>query len=131
MIAAPLPGSGKGALVLDGVSKMYGEDRVVDTVHATIRPGEFFSLLGPSGSGKTTTLMMIAGFVLPDGGTIRVDGADFTRVPPQRRGLGMVFQNYAIFPHLNVFENVAFPLRARRVPAAQLRERVQAALERG
>ncbi|MDR3535174.1 MAG: ABC transporter ATP-binding protein [Acetobacteraceae bacterium] len=129
MIAAPLPVIGKGALELDGVSKTYGEDRVVDTVHATIRPGEFFSLLGPSGSGKTTTLMMIAGFVLPDGGTIRVDGADFTRVPPQRRGLGMVFQNYAIFPHLNVFENVAFPLRARHVPASELRERVQAALE--
>jgi spermidine/putrescine ABC transporter ATP-binding subunit len=129
MTVASLPTKGKGALELSGLTKTYGEERVVDTVSATIRPGEFFSLLGPSGSGKTTTLMMIAGFVLPDGGTIQVDGADFTRVPPQRRGLGMVFQNYAIFPHLNVFENVAFPLRARRVAEPELRQRVQAALE--
>src|SRR5271165_3320531 len=125
----PLPRQGKGALELDGVTKCYGEERVVDAVTAAVRPGEFFSLLGPSGSGKTTTLMMIAGFVAPDGGAIRVDGTDLTHVPPQRRGLGMVFQNYAIFPHLNVFENVAFPLRARRVAAAELRRRVDAALE--
>ncbi len=129
MSAAPLPNPGKGALELDGLTKSYGEERVVDAITAAILPGEFFSLLGPSGSGKTTTLMMIAGFVAPDGGVIRMDGADVTRVPPQRRGLGMVFQNYAIFPHLNVFENVAFPLRARRVPDAELRPRVQAALE--
>ena len=70
MTAASLPTEGKGALELNGLTKTYGEERVVDTVSATIRPGEFFSLLGPSGSGKTTTLMMIAGFVLPDGGTI-------------------------------------------------------------
>ena len=127
MNGAPLP-DGKGALDLDGLTKRYGEERVVDAVSLGIRAGEFFSLLGPSGSGKTTTLMMIAGFVAPDGGAIRVDGADLTRVPPQRRGLGMVFQNYAIFPHLNVFENVAFPLRARRVTEAELRPRVQAAL---
>jgi spermidine/putrescine ABC transporter ATP-binding subunit len=126
---APLSATGKGALELDGIIKRYGDERVVDAVSATIRPGEFFSLLGPSGSGKTTTLMMIAGFVSPDGGTIRVDGADLTRVPPQRRGLGMVFQNYAIFPHLNVFENVAFPLRARHVAEAELRQRVESALE--
>jgi spermidine/putrescine ABC transporter ATP-binding subunit len=124
-----LSGSGKGALELDGIIKRYGDERVVDAVSAKIQPGEFFSLLGPSGSGKTTTLMMIAGFVVPDGGTIRVDGADLTHVPPQRRGLGMVFQNYAIFPHLNVFENVAFPLRARHVADADLRQRVTAALE--
>ena len=129
MTQPSLPGSGRGALDLDGLTKHYGDERVVDAVSATIRPGEFFSLLGPSGSGKTTTLMMIAGFVAPDGGTIRMDGADLTRVPPQRRGLGMVFQNYAIFPHLNVFENVAFPLRARRIAEAELRQRVQAALE--
>jgi spermidine/putrescine ABC transporter ATP-binding subunit len=124
-----LPGNGKGALALDGLTKIYGEERVVDAISASIRPGEFFSLLGPSGSGKTTTLMMIAGFVTPDGGTIRADGADLTQVPPQRRGFGMVFQNYAIFPHLNVFENVAFPLRARRVAETELRRRVLAALE--
>jgi len=129
MNPAPLPSIGKGALELDRLTKSYGEERVVDTISAAIRPGEFFSLLGPSGSGKTTTLMMIAGFVAPDGGAIRIDGIDITQTPPQRRGLGMVFQNYAIFPHLNVFENVAFPLRARHVADAELRPRVQAALE--
>ncbi|MEP7084605.1 MAG: ABC transporter ATP-binding protein, partial [Betaproteobacteria bacterium] len=86
-------------------------------------------LLGPSGSGKTTTLMMIAGFAEVDGGQILVDGTDIAAMPPQRRGFGMVFQNYAIFPHLNVFDNVAFPLRARKLPDAQIRERVQQALE--
>ena len=129
MSAAPSLSVGEGALELDGLTKIYGEERVVDHVNATIRPGEFFSLLGPSGSGKTTTLMMIAGFASPDGGAIRIDGADITRVAPQHRGLGMVFQNYAIFPHLNVFENVAFPLRARRVAEPELRRRVQDALE--
>jgi spermidine/putrescine ABC transporter ATP-binding subunit len=129
MTPAPSPVPGKGALELDGLTKTYGEERVVDSVSAAIRPGEFFSLLGPSGSGKTTTLMMIAGFAAPDAGTIRVDGADISRLPPQRRGLGMVFQNYAIFPHLNVFENVAFPLRARHVPKAELTQRVRAALD--
>src|SRR6185437_9900545 len=106
-----------------------GSERVVDQVSAVIRPGEFFSLLGPSGSGKTTTLMMIAGFVQPDSGAIQIDGADITRVPAERRGLGMVFQNYAIFPHLNVFENTAFPLRARRLPDDEIRRRVQEALD--
>jgi putative spermidine/putrescine transport system ATP-binding protein len=129
MTGTLLPEGGKGALELDCVTKSYGDERVVDTVSATIHPGEFFSLLGPSGSGKTTTLMMIAGFVQPDGGTIRVDGNDLTRVQPQHRGLGMVFQNYAIFPHLNVFENVAFPLRARHIAQPELRQRVQTALE--
>jgi putative spermidine/putrescine transport system ATP-binding protein len=126
---ASLPRHGKGALDLNGLTKIYGDERVVDGIDARIRPAEFFSLLGPSGSGKTTTLMMIAGFVAPDGGAIKVDGVDFTHMPPQRRGLGMVFQNYAIFPHLNVFENVAFPLRARRVPEPELRQRVREALE--
>jgi len=123
-----LPQFGKGEMELVGLTKRYGDERVVDAVNALIRPGEFFSLLGPSGSGKTTTLLMIAGFVAPDSGAIRVDGADLTHVPPQRRGLGMVFQNYAIFPHLNVFENVAFPLRARRVPKTELHQRVENAL---
>ncbi|MBV9786097.1 MAG: ABC transporter ATP-binding protein [Acidisphaera sp.] len=128
MNRAPLP-AGRGALELSGLTKRYGNERVVDSVSAAIRPGEFFSLLGPSGSGKTTTLMMIAGFIAPDEGRITVDGADFTAVPPQRRGFGMVFQNYAIFPHLDVFENVAFPLRARRVAQPEIRRRVGEALE--
>ncbi|MFO1328568.1 MAG: ABC transporter ATP-binding protein [Rubrivivax sp.] len=122
-------GAPGGAIELRAVTKRYGRDTVVDAVSTTIRAGEFFSLLGPSGSGKTTTLMMIAGFAEVDEGGIWVDGVDVAPQPPQRRGFGMVFQNYAIFPHLNVFENVAFALRARRVPEAEVRQRVQAALE--
>jgi putative spermidine/putrescine transport system ATP-binding protein len=126
---APPPRSPCGAIELRAVTKRYGEEAVVDGVSVDIRPGEFFSLLGPSGSGKTTTLMMIAGFARVDEGAIVVDGADIAAAPPQRRGFGMVFQNYAIFPHLNVFENVAFPLRARRVPESEIRARVASALE--
>lgn len=122
-------GSAAGQIELRSVTKQYGSETVVDAVSVVIRPGEFFSLLGPSGSGKTTTLMMIAGFAEVDGGSILVDGADVSAAPPQRRGFGMVFQNYAIFPHLNVFENVAFPLRARRLPEAEIRSRVASALE--
>lgn len=117
------------AIDIEGVSKHYGNVKVVDAVALNIRPGEFFSLLGPSGSGKTTILMMIAGFTDIDGGQISVDGVDVIRLPPQKRGFGMVFQNYAIFPHLNVFENVAFPLRARRRSEAEIRKKVAAALE--
>ena len=118
-----------GAIELRGLTKRYGAETVVNAIAASIAPGEFFSLLGPSGSGKTTTLMMVAGFVHPDGGAILLDGEDIASVPPQKRGFGMVFQNYAIFPHLNVFENIAFPLRARRWPNARVTERVTWALE--
>ena len=126
---AAKPSSRKGAIELRQICKQYGKERVVDGVSAVIAPGEFFSLLGPSGSGKTTTLLMIAGFADVDEGSILVDGTNIVDVPPQRRGFGMVFQNYAIFPHLNVFENVAFPLRARKLPDSEIRERVQRALE--
>jgi putative spermidine/putrescine transport system ATP-binding protein len=121
--------TGKGSLNLKDLVKTYGTETVVDNVSAAIPPGQFFSLLGPSGSGKTTTLMMIAGFVTPDSGLIEMDGADITRTQAERRGLGMVFQNYAIFPHLNVYENIAFPLRARRTPEPEIRRRVEEALE--
>jgi spermidine/putrescine ABC transporter ATP-binding subunit len=121
--------SRKGAIDLRGITKRYGEERVVDGVSLAIQPGEFFTFLGPSGSGKTTTLMMIAGFAEVDDGSIAVDGADVSALEPQHRGFGMVFQNYAIFPHLNVFENVAFPLRARRRPEQEIREKVMWALE--
>jgi spermidine/putrescine ABC transporter ATP-binding subunit len=121
--------AGRGAIELRDLSKHYGHETVVDNVAAAIAPGEFFSLLGPSGSGKTTTLMMVAGFVQPDAGAILLDGQDIAAVPPQKRGFGMVFQNYAIFPHLNVFENIAFPLRARRWPKTEVVERVTWALE--
>jgi spermidine/putrescine ABC transporter ATP-binding subunit len=120
--------SSHGAISLVAITKRYGDERVVDRVSLEIQPGEFFSLLGPSGSGKTTTLMMIAGFADIDEGRILVDGADIASEPPQKRGFGMVFQNYAIFPHLTVFENVAFPLRARRLAGDEVRRRVTDAL---
>ena len=131
--AQPAPATpaaaGRGAIELRGLSKRYGEETVVDDVAIAVAPGEFFSLLGPSGSGKTTTLMMIAGFVRPDGGAVLADGQEITAMLPQKRGFGMVFQNYAIFPHLNVFENIAFPLRARRWAKEAVVERVGWALE--
>ncbi|MBV9685648.1 MAG: ATP-binding cassette domain-containing protein, partial [Alphaproteobacteria bacterium] len=92
---AAVRGAARGAIELRRLTKQYGEETVVDAIAVSIAPGEFFSLLGPSGSGKTTTLMMVAGFVRPDGGAILLDGADIALVPPQKRGFGMVFQNYA------------------------------------
>jgi len=127
--AAGAPVATRGAIELRRVTKRYGDETVVDGISLSIAPGEFFSLLGPSGSGKTTTLMMLAGFTLADDGEIRIDGQDMARVPPQRRGLGMVFQNYAVFPHMNVFENIAFPLRARGLSRAQIGADVARALE--
>jgi ABC-type Fe3+/spermidine/putrescine transport system ATPase subunit len=118
-----------GGIELRGLTKRYGNETVVNAIDVSIAPGEFFSLLGPSGSGKTTTLMMVAGFVHPDSGAILLDGQDIASMPPQKRGFGMVFQNYAIFPHLNVFENIAFPLRARRWPKSKVAERVNWALD--
>src|SRR6516225_9799812 len=126
---APIAGADGSAIELCGLTKRYGEETVVDAIAASIAPGEFFSLLGPSGSGKTTTLMMVAGFVHPDAGTVLIDGRDIAALPPQKRGFGMVFQNYAIFPHLNVFENIAFPLRARHWAKDAIGERVTWALE--
>src|SRR3954466_9262260 len=99
---------------LDAVRKEYGSVTAVRDVTLDIAAGEFFTLVGPSGSGKTTLLQMIAGFIAPSRGDIIVAGASVSNVPPQGRNLGMVFQNYALFPHLTVFENVAFPLRVRR-----------------
>jgi spermidine/putrescine ABC transporter ATP-binding subunit len=118
-----------GGISLEGLIKRFGTTRAVDEISLAIAPGEFFTMLGPSGSGKTTTLSMIAGFVEPDGGRILFGGRDVTRLPPRERGLGMVFQNYAIFPHLDVFENIAFPLRVQRVPNADVERRVGEALE--
>ncbi|HET9765277.1 MAG TPA: ATP-binding cassette domain-containing protein, partial [Thermoanaerobaculia bacterium] len=113
---------------IEGVGKRFGEVVAVDGVTLAIRRGEFFSLLGPSGCGKTTLLRMIGGFELPDAGTIRIDGADVTGVPPHRRPVNMVFQHYALFPHLTVEENVAFGFRYKKFPAAEHRRRVAEAL---
>jgi ABC-type Fe3+/spermidine/putrescine transport system ATPase subunit len=117
-----------GAVALEGISKSFAGVKVVDDLSITVAPGEFFTILGPSGSGKSTSLSMIAGFETPDSGRVLLGGQVMTHAPPRDRGLGMVFQNYAIFPHLNVFENVAFPLRTRRVAGAEMRTRVAEAL---
>ena len=116
-------------LSLNNVSKSFGSTRAVKDVCLDVSQGEFFGLLGPSGCGKTTTLRMIAGLERPDSGTIMFDGTDITHLSPEHRGFGMVFQNYALFPHLNVFENVAFGLRARHKSKDEMRERVNSALE--
>lgn len=116
-------------LSLKNISKRFGSTAAVIDVSIDVNRGEFFGLLGPSGCGKTTTLRMIAGLEQPDSGTIEFDGNDITNLPAERRGFGMVFQNYALFPHLNVLENVAFGLRARHKTKAEITERVKGALE--
>ena len=116
-------------LSLRNLSRSFGTTRAVAGVSLDVNQGEFFGLLGPSGCGKTTTLRMIAGLERPDAGAIEFQGTDITYLPPERRGFGMVFQNYALFPHLNVFENVAFGLRARNQTKSELNERVNSALE--
>ena len=122
-------GASTSSLRLDSICKQYGSFGAVKSVSLEVRQGEFVTLLGPSGSGKTTTLMMIAGFVDPSSGRIYVDGRDVTEAPPHRRNIGMVFQNYALFPHLTVFKNVAFPLDVRKLPAAEVRARTMEALD--
>ena len=113
-----------GEVELRSLTKRYDEALAVDSIDATIHAGEFFSLLGPSGCGKTTTLRMIAGFEEPSAGTVTLDGDDGTWVSPRRRKVNMVFQDYALFPHMTVAENVAFGLKLSKVPKAELRERV-------
>jgi spermidine/putrescine transport system ATP-binding protein len=113
---------------LAGCTRDYGGVRAVAALDLVVYEGELLSLLGPSGCGKTTTLNLIAGFVLPTAGRVRIDGQDVTDRPAHQRGLGMVFQSYALFPHLSVFENVAFGLRERRTARAEIERRVRAAL---
>src|SRR5690348_11185459 len=115
-------------LTLEGVSKEFGTFTAVRDVSLTIDKGEFVSLLGPSGCGKTTTLQMIAGLIEPTEGRISLDGRDITREKPDRRGLGIVFQSYALFPHMTVAQNVAFGLEMRKVPRAERDKRVKQAL---
>ena len=111
------------------LQKSYGRFNAVDHVSFTMREGEFLTLLGPSGSGKTTTLQMIAGLTQPSGGSINLAGRPVHPLPPHKRDIGVVFQNYALFPHMTAFDNVAFPLRARRIPEATLKKRVDEVLE--
>jgi putative spermidine/putrescine transport system ATP-binding protein len=113
-----------------GTGKTYdGVIRVVDDLHLDVERGEFLTLLGPSGSGKTTTLMLLAGFETPTSGEILLEGKPLSRVPPYQRDIGMVFQNYALFPHMSVAENIGFPLSVRGVPAADIARRVERALD--
>jgi spermidine/putrescine ABC transporter ATP-binding subunit len=116
------------AVQISNLTKSYGDYVAVDDVSLSVGSGEFVTLLGLSGSGKTTTLMAVAGFVEPDAGQITIEGKDILALPPERRGLGVVFQNYALFPHLNVFENVAFPLRMRKWQTAEITKAVERVL---
>lgn len=116
-------------LQLDGLTKRFGDFVAVDNLTLGIEKGEFISLLGPSGCGKTTTLQMIAGLHDPSAGQIALEGRDITTLPPNRRGLGIVFQSYALFPHMTAAENIAFGLEMRGVPAGERRDRVARTLE--
>jgi len=120
----------KAAVALTNITKRFGDFVAVDDLTLDIREGEFFSLLGPSGCGKTTTLRMIAGFEEPTEGGISVGGEPVRGVPPYRRPVNTVFQSYAIFPHLDVFDNVAFGLRRTGVKGDELRRRVGASARR-
>ncbi|MBO1073419.1 ABC transporter ATP-binding protein [Roseomonas marmotae] len=124
-----MPASAGHALGLRGITKRYGSFTAVEDVDIEVGRGEFLTLLGPSGSGKTTLLMTIAGFVQPSKGQVLLDGRDITGLPPEKRDFGMVFQGYALFPHLTVAENVAFPLRVRHMPKPRQAEKVRAALD--
>jgi putative spermidine/putrescine transport system ATP-binding protein len=122
------PAGERPALVLRGLRKLFGAAVAVDGVDLEVRRGEFVTLLGPSGSGKTTTLRMIAGFMAPTSGSIEIDGSDMTQIPPHRRDVGMVFQNYALFPHMTAAQNIAFPLQMRRKSRREIEKRVADAL---
>ncbi|MBI4278611.1 MAG: ABC transporter ATP-binding protein, partial [Armatimonadetes bacterium] len=113
---------------IESLTKHYGPIAVLRDVSLQVRPGEVLALLGPSGCGKTTTLRVVAGFVAPDAGRVRIRGRDVTRTPAYQRNTGMVFQNYALFPHLTVRDNVAFGLSLRRQPPAEIERRVAEAL---
>ncbi|MDF1587331.1 ABC transporter ATP-binding protein [Marinimicrococcus flavescens] len=117
------------SIAFRSISKHYGTFKALDRIELEIEAGEFLTLLGPSGSGKTTLLMLLAGFARPSSGVIEVAGSDITRMPPHRRDFGVVFQNYALFPHMSVTENVGYPLRMRRCPREEIDRRVADALE--
>jgi spermidine/putrescine ABC transporter ATP-binding subunit len=112
-------------VIFDRIEKQYGNVMAVREVSLDIAPGEFVTLLGPSGSGKTTTLMMLAGFEIPTAGEIYVDKDPIAAVPPYRRNIGMVFQNYALFPHMTVGENIAFPLQMRKVSKSEIQQKTR------
>jgi spermidine/putrescine ABC transporter ATP-binding subunit len=114
---------------LINITKKFGNVIAVDKVGLHIEEGDFLALLGPSGSGKTTTLIMIAGFEAPDKGDIQINRESVLDVPPHKRNIGMVFQNYALFPHLNVYENIKFPLKMRKIKKSEMRDKVERTLD--
>src|SRR5262245_15205627 len=114
---------------IDHIRKTYGHVTALGDVSLSVATGEFVTLLGPSGSGKTTLLMIISGFVRPESGDVFFGNRSVVRLPPHQRNIGMVFQNYALFPHMTVFENIAFPLRLRHVKGDEVATRVAGALE--
>src|SRR5579862_7959403 len=115
---------GMPLLRIDAVVKSFGQFRAVDALSLDIHGGEFFALLGPSGCGKTTLLRMLAGFETPDQGRILLDGKDIAQIPPHQRPVNMMFQNYALFPHLNVRDNIAFGLKRAELPRPEIKARV-------
>ncbi|WP_137391097.1 ABC transporter ATP-binding protein [Rhodoligotrophos defluvii] len=118
-----------GRLEIEAINKSFGPLHILKDVSLNVRAGEFITLLGPSGSGKTTTLRIVAGFLAADRGRVVLDDVDLTHVPPHKRDIGMVFQNYALFPHLTVARNIAFPLEMRGLPRAEIKRKVQDALD--
>mgnify|MGYP000565176059 CR=1 FL=1 len=127
--AAPIAGNDAPIIEISGLCKRFGSFSAVEDVDLKIGRGEFFALLGPSGCGKTTLLRMLAGLELPSEGTIRIDGQDMSLVPANKRPVNMVFQSYAVFPHMSVEQNVAYGLKMDRRPAKEIRERVAEALD--
>jgi putative spermidine/putrescine transport system ATP-binding protein len=125
--ASGKPSSAK--LRLEGISKLYGPVAALESTDLEMAEGEFLTLLGPSGSGKTTLLSVVAGLIGPTTGDVWIDGRRATGLPPFKRGIGMVFQNYALFPHLTIFENIAFPLRMRRLPREEVDREVRRVLD--
>ncbi|MBE7524610.1 MAG: ABC transporter ATP-binding protein [Burkholderiales bacterium] len=126
--AGTATGAAAVPITIRALRKTYGAQVALDSVDLDVASGEFLTLLGPSGSGKTTLLMALAGFLRPDGGSLRFGDTEVIRTPPHKRDVGMVFQNYALFPHLDVAGNVAYPLKLRKVPAAEVARRVDGAL---
>ena len=124
-----MTGSSEAKVWLEDVTKHYGLVVALAEIDLKVISGEFLTILGPSGSGKTTVLNLIAGMVEPTAGRIWINGTDATRMPPSKRGLGMVFQNYALMPHMTVFENIAFPLRVRKLPMDEIKRKVAEVLD--
>ena len=127
-LSAPAATRANGGAELDGVTKRFGKTTALDDVSLLVRRGELMTLLGPSGCGKTTLLNLVGGFLMPDSGEIAIDGQRITDVPAYRREIGIMFQNYALFPHMNVAANVGYGLRMRRVAKGEIARRVADAL---